>query len=606
MNIVFLFFVSFLSFFKTYSGEDVKLFFSPKEFYIGTTEKVLSLKKFSTLFSSVNFRQYLGKELYDQIEYAAVQRTYHSSVEANSSKVSELNKKKYALERKFPLLLLYAENNKSSFNPFIKKPGLLNGIDTALSSLPIAQKIIDVSEALVQNYNSSIGSNLKIMAQEFTMHNLLFKATLGGSVISSIVLIAKDIISVERLKKSTTKVILFFIVANFLIFHWRKFYYGLEYMRHALRQKEYTKNSIGFLKEHKEKILRGISYLEICAMLIFLYIKKESIIEFISKFKDENFYSFMKKNLLLLNERRLSSAMVFGIFSLIFFQEKLLSSILLLSKKIEEYLISGFNISPNKKEIYDTVDGFFTYIESVLYQENPQIAESDFDSLVLKIQKNIQNQKEVLEKSERTDVQNIEELEKIRNNFTFSVINDVTGDEIKVYDFKKTIDDFILVQRLLVLTKICLYQSCFKTFRLQNADGVEILENDLLNKIDQLCGKLAKQEDLEKTRIQISQTIISLFNIIQKHREEILDKDDLLWYIEELVDDDFKNRYTGCFDHLLPPNDSFVIKAIDNLEQFILNGKNQIKKFFDDIPIIAYLAPEDYVVPVSPQIDQVD
>jgi hypothetical protein len=553
MNLFFLIFISFLNCFRTYSSEEIKLSFSPKEFCVGTNGKVFCLKTFPTLFSSVNFRKCLGGDFYGKIQEAAIMRTYSPPLEKNGTKVCELNKKKSALEKKFPLLLLHAENNQSPSNPFIKKPGFLNKIDLTLSSLPTAQKFINVSEALVQNYNSSIGTNFKIMAQEFTMHNLLFKATLGGSIISTIVLIAKDIILVEKLRKSTSKVILFLIAANFVIFHWRKFYYGVEYVRHAMNEKKYTKSFLDFLEKHEEKILFVLKCVEISFLLILLYKNKNDISNLVLRFKNETLSSLIKENLPLLNERKLNSAMVVGIFPFIFFQKKLLNLIFLLSKKIEEYLISGFKISNNKQEIYNSVDGFFAYIETVLYQDNPQIAESDFDSLVLKIKQNIENQKEVLKKSERIDAQDIQEIEQILKCFAFSVINDVTSDGIKVYDFKKRIDDFILVQKLLLLCKICLHESLFdtiNTIKLKNENGQEINKNDLLFKIHELCESLAKEENTEEKRKVISQMIVSLFELIKKNKEKINENQDNFWYVEELIDTDFKKQYPHCFDHI--------------------------------------------------------
>lgn len=555
MNIIFLFLVSFLSFFKTYSGEEIKLSFSPKEFCVGTNGKVFSLKTFPTLFSSVNFRKCLGGDFYGKIQEAAIMRTYCPPLEKNGTKVSELNKKKSALEKKFPLLLLHAENNQSPSNPFIKKPGFLNKIDLTLSSLPTAQKFINVSEALVQNYNSSIGTNFKIMAQEFRMHNLFFKLTLGGSIISSIVLVSRDIILAEKLQKSTGKVILFLILANFFIFHWRKFYYGAEYIRWGIKEKNSTKKFVEFLEAHKRKIFLAVLSLEISFLLIFLYKKKDYISDLLLRYKNKNVYLLIKElltkeNLLLLNERKLNSGIVVVMLSCIFFQNKLLNFILFVSKKIEEYVISGFMISDNKKEIYDKVDNILTYVESVLYEENPQLAESEFDSLALKIKKNIENKKKSLKKSERTDFIEIQEINQIQNNFTFSVVNDVTGDEIKVYDFKKRIDDFILVQKLLLLCKICLHESLFDTIKLRNENGQAIQKNDLLKKIDELCKKLAKEDNVEETRKFISQMIFSLFDLIKKNKEKIKKNQDNFWYVEELIDTDFKKQYPQCDDHI--------------------------------------------------------
>jgi hypothetical protein len=553
MNIVFLFLIAFLNLFRTYSGEEIKLSFSPNEFYICETEKNLSLKKFLTVFSSNNFGRCLSKKLYDKIEYAAIQRTYPKQKKSN--KVSELHKKKQILESNFPLLLLYAESNQNSGNPFIEKSGLLNTVDRQLSSLPIVKKVVDISENLAENYHSSIGTNFKSMAQEFTIHNLFFKLTLGGSIISSIVLVSKDIISVEKLQKSTGKVILFLILANFFIFHWRKFYYGAEYIRWGIKEKEYTKKFVDFLEVHKRKIFLAVLFLEISFLLIFLYKKKDYISDLLLRYKNKNLYLLIKEllkkeNLLLLNERKLNSGIVVAMLSCIFFQNKLLNFILFVSKKIEEYVISGFMISDNKKEIYRKVDNILTYVESVLYEENPQLAESEFDSLALKIKKNIENKRKILKRSERTDFMEIEEINQIQNNFTFSVVNDVTSDEIKVYDFKKRIDDFILVQKLLLLCKICLHESLFNTIELRKKDGRAIENNDFLKKIDELCEKLAKEDAQKETRTVISQTIISLFNIIKKNKEKINENQDNFWYVEELVDTDFKKQYPQCDDHI--------------------------------------------------------
>lgn len=635
-----LFAISVLYFFQSYLGDEkISLYFSPHSFYpwIGSS-KTLSLKKMKDCFDTSGqgfmFRKYLSVDLYKVIQCAAIDSIAVSPDERrkNETKISKLKNSKRVIEKAFPRLLGCAEENRESVNPFIEKPGLANTLITGIIEHPSLKTVIHEGINVLQKYDASFGNNFKLMTQEFTMHNLLFKVTLGGSIIGFIILAVKDIINkdIDRLK--LFKVILFLSLANFFIFHWRKVYYGFEYTRHYLKEKEKTKYLIEYLKTHQKKMVYLLIAVEVSAVLFFLYkmvVDKNELFEklktgeyplfasVINKNKIHFWALFLKLHFFEIIQEKLKLLMYLGLCGIVYNQAKIIEYSIQFLQFIEESLISKFEIDAGKKDIYEKVGGnFFVFLESVLYSENPQIAEDDFSNLATKIKNTIGEEKDNLSKAESTDVSIKQELEGIRKQFELVVIDNVTSYEIKSYDFKNGIADFILVQKVLLLAKICFMKGLFEIketreecmikgesylikknpgVTLKNNNGPDLSEQELLKSIGEYCQKLASKNNEEDTRKTLSQIVISLFNLIKKSVEiGRFEKDDF-WYVEELVDQDFEKLYPECYDHI---NGAGTKTFWDTCKE-VFSGENILKGLKDDKATIVktiYLPLHDRIV----------
>lgn len=617
--------ISVLYFFQSYlGGEEIPLHFSPNSFYpwIGQS-KPLSLKKIKSCFdSSPNFRKYLNLDLYKVIESAAINSIVAPPEERNKleTKIKKLKIRRLPIEKALPRLLLFAEENREFVNPFIEKPGLANTLITGIIDHPSIKPVIAEGINVIHKYDASFGNNFKLMTQEFTMHNLLFKLTLGGSIIGFIILAVKDIINKDIDRVKLSKVILFLSLANFFIFHWRKVYYGFEYTRHYLKEKEKTKHAIEYLKRHEKKIVYSLIGLEVSALSFFLYkmvVDKNELFEklkageyplfasVLNKSKIHFLALFLKLHFFELSQEKLKLLIYVGLCGMVYNQTEIINYSIHFLNFIEESLISKFEIDPGKKDIYQNLQGnFFVFLEAVLYSENPQIAEDDFGSLVAKIKNKIRQQKDTLSKAESTDLLIKEELKKIKKQFEFVVIDDVTSQEIRSYNFKNEIEDFILVQKVLLLAKICLMKELFEInaskitriidqepclikknygLCLKDKNGDCLSEEKLLKSIGEYCQKLALKDNENDLRKTLSQIVISLFNLIKASMAiGKFEKDDF-WYVEELVDEDFGRLYPECYDHINRAEDKTFwdkCKAIFNIKKLRDDLEGDINRFW--------------------------